>query len=145
VQARHLIDSFGTPVMAPARLAADPITDPADLAGLTLLHEESRDGWSRWLAAAGVPESEPRRGPIYQDAMLTTHAAALGHGVALGDVFLNAEDIAAGRLARPFALSIPFGSYFLVAPDFSRLAPPARIFVEWLTGEVSAALREVGP
>jgi LysR family glycine cleavage system transcriptional activator len=110
----------------------------ADLAGHTLLHEENRDGWSRWLHAAEAENVTPQRGPIFPDGTLTTRAAALGHGVALGDVFLNAAELKDGTLVRPFEVTIPFGSYWLVAPDFDALSLPAGAFADWLVAEVNA-------
>ena len=74
----------------------------------------------------------PERGPIFADGTLTTRAAALGHGVALGDVFMNAAELRDGTLVRPFAMTIPFGTYWLVAPDFDALSEPARAFADWL-------------
>jgi LysR family glycine cleavage system transcriptional activator len=61
----------------------------------------------------------------------------LGHGVTLGDVFLDSLELEAGRLVRPFELSIPFGAYWLVAPDFELLSEPARAFTDWLLTEAA--------
>jgi LysR family glycine cleavage system transcriptional activator len=138
-QSKYLFDSIATPMLSPDLLAkGPPLNTVADLAGHTLLHEENRDGWSRWLQTAEAAEVTPQRGPIFADGTLTTRAAILGHGVALGDVFINAGDLSAGTLVRPFSETIPFGSYWLVAPDFEALSPPARTFADWLTTEISA-------
>jgi len=138
-QSRHLFDSPATPVVSPDLLAkGPPLETVADLAGHTLLHEENRDGWARWLNAAGAESVTPGRGPIFADGTLTTRAAALGHGVALGDLFMNAAQLREGSLVQPYAVTLPFGSYWLVAPDFDALSPAARIFVEWLIAEIKA-------
>ena len=140
-QAKFLFDSPATPVISPELLAkGPPLATAADLAGFTLLHEENRDGWARWLEAAGAGKVTPERGPIFADGTLTTRAAALGHGVALGDVFMNAAELKDGSLVRPFAMTIPFGTYWLVAPDFDALSPPARAFADWLVAEIKAEL-----
>lgn len=138
-QSRHLFDSPATPVVSPDLLAkGPPLETVADLAGHTLLHEENRDGWARWLKVAGAESVTPGRGPIFADGTLTTRAAALGHGVALGDLFMNAAQLREGSLVQPYAVTLPFGSYWLVAPDFDALSPAARIFVEWLIAEIKA-------
>jgi LysR family glycine cleavage system transcriptional activator len=138
-QARLLAECTAMPVISPALLAAGPPLElPADLANYTLLHEENRDAWSRWLEAAGIPDAQPQRGPIYADGALAIKAALLGHGVALGDIFLDSLEIEAGRLARPFTITIPFGAFWLVARDFDRLSAPARAFAEWLLTETAA-------
>ena len=126
-------------MLSPGLLARSaPLVTAADLAGYTLLHEENRDGWSRWFEAAGVGSATAQRGPIFQDGALTTRAASLGHGVALGDLFLNDAELKSGELLQPFPISIPFGSYWLVAPDFDALSAPVRAFADWLLAEVTA-------
>ncbi len=140
-QSRHLFDSPATPVVSPDLLAkGPPLETVADLASHTLLHEENRDGWARWLKVAGAESVTPGRGPIFADGTLTTRAAALGHGVALGDLFMNAAQLREGSLVQPYPVTLPFGSYWMVAPDFDALSPSARIFAEWLIAEVRAEL-----
>jgi LysR family glycine cleavage system transcriptional activator len=140
-QSRHLFESPATPVVSPELLAkGPPLRTVADLAGHTLLHEENRDGWVRWLKVAGAENVMTGRGPIFADGTLTTRAAALGHGVALGDLFMNAAELRNGSLVQPFSVAMPFGSYWLVAPNFDALSPPAHIFAEWLIAEVTAEL-----
>jgi len=129
----HLIDVDLVPVIAPGLLASGPPLDtPADLLNHTLLHEENRSVWERWFSAAGLPDVPLGRAQIFAEGNLVLQAALRGHGVALADSFLAAEDIAAGRLVQPFDLSIGHGSYWLVARSFKRLSPEARAFREWL-------------
>ncbi len=137
-QSRFLFDSRATPLISAALLASGPpLQHPADIALYTLLHEENRDYWSQWLQAAGVIGIETKRGPLFPDGAMASRAAALGQGVTLGDPFLDSLELAAGRLVRPFELSIPFGTYWLVAPDFERLREPARVFTDWLLAEAA--------
>ena len=137
-QSRFFFDSRATPLVSPALLASGPpLKQPADLAHYTLLHEENRDYWSQWLQAAGVVGVETQRGPLYPDGAMAARAAVLGHGVTLGDILLESVEIEAGRLVRPFELSIPFGTYWLVAHDFDLLSEPARAFTDWLLAEAA--------
>jgi LysR family glycine cleavage system transcriptional activator len=137
-QSRFLFDSRATPLISPTLVASGPpLRQPADLAHYTLLHEENRDYWSQWLQAAGAVGVETQRGPLYPDGAMAARAASLGHGVTLGDVLLESLEIEAGRLVRPFELSIPFGTYWLVAPDFELLREPAQAFTDWLLQEAA--------
>lgn len=131
-QSHHLFDVTMSPVMIPALAASAPLHSPADLGRFTLLHETSRDAWARWFTAAGLPELAHQRGPLFPDGAVVMQAARLGHGVALGDMVLDAGDLRDGTLVRPFDLDVACGAYFLVAPDFERLSPAARWFAEWL-------------
>lgn len=142
VEARRLAGVVMAPVVSPERLAAGPpLAAPVDLARHVLLHEESRSGWARWFEAAGAAAAAPERGPLYADGGLTLQAAVRGHGVALADLRLAAEEIAAGRLVQPFPAAVECGAYWLVAPDLSALAEPAAAFAAWL----EASLAEDGP
>lgn len=135
----HLIDVDLVPVIAPGLLAnGPPVNAPADLLFHTLLHEENRSVWERWFAAAGLPDAPLGRAQIFAEGNLVLQAALRGHGVALVDSFLAAEDIAAGRLVQPFDLSIRHGAYWLVARSFKRLSPEARAFRDWLLRRIEA-------
>jgi LysR family transcriptional regulator, glycine cleavage system transcriptional activator len=133
-QARHLCDITMVPAVSP-EMARDgtAFKTPADLLSYPLLHEETRDVWARWFAAAGLaPGAEVMRGPIFADGSLTLQAALRGHGVALVDTALTRDDFDAGRFIQPFALSVPHGAYFLVARDFDQLSPQASAFAAWI-------------
>jgi LysR family glycine cleavage system transcriptional activator len=70
--------------------------------------------------------------------MLGIQAAILGHGVALGDRVINGEDLRTGRLVMPLEIEVPYGAYWLVAPDLDALSEPARAFADWLRKEIKA-------
>lgn len=131
-----------TPVCAPALIAGDPpLESPGDLAGHTLLHPtpDHRD-WRKWLAAAGVGEVDPEQGQTFSTEDMAVRAAAGGHGVAIGDLTLIAEELAAGQLVAPFdlVLSGDSGYYFLCSP--ARAAEPKiALFRDWLLAEAAKA------
>ncbi|MCB8873871.1 transcriptional regulator GcvA [Acidisoma silvae] len=140
VDAEPLMASRVTPVLAPSLLASGPpIRKPADLLRHTLLHDDERAGWTTWLEAAGVRGLPQTRGPVFNDHALVIQMAMRGQGVALGDMPLLAEDIAAGRLVAPFTLAIDTGGYWIVAPDLADLVPAARAFADWLKTEAATA------
>ncbi|MCD1265157.1 transcriptional regulator [Shinella sumterensis] len=128
------------PVIAPTLLASGPpLRTPADLLAHTLLHEENRSVWERWFSTAGVEGVPLGRAQIFAEGNLVLQAVLRGHGVALVDRFLAAEDIAAGRIVQPFDLSIRHGAYWLVARSFKRLSPEARAFRQWLLQRIAAS------
>ena len=125
------------PVCAPALAAG--LQQPADLAGATLLQvAHAADDWPRWLAAAGVtrPASSGPRFEFYGQAL---QAAADGLGVAMGIRPYIDDDIAAGRLVAPFALSVPKGeSWYLVYRQGRRDEPGFSAFRDWIMGAARA-------
>ncbi len=94
-----------------------PLRRPGDLRHHRLLHERSVDWWRVWLQEAGAPEVDWSAGPIFHDSNLPLDAAAAGEGVAVGDNLLAIDDLESGRLCKPFALTCPTGSYYLVSPQ----------------------------
>jgi LysR family transcriptional regulator, glycine cleavage system transcriptional activator len=137
VEARLLQPAAFTPILSHKLNQQRPLRTPADALHHTLLHEENRDMWSRWFERAGLPQTNPSRGPIFPDGAFAANAAKLGHGIALGDPSLLALEIQKGELLAPFSVTVPFGSYWLVAPNLRRLRKPVKAFADWLLAEVS--------
>ena len=55
----------------------------------------------------------------------------------LGRSALIADDLSAGRLVRPFELSVPAGfAYYLVYPPRALQRPAVKSFRDWLKAEV---------
>lgn len=117
-----------------------PLRKPADLKAHTLLHSEwttrAQPDWAMWLLAAGVRDIDPSRGPQFSLAGMAIQAAIEGHGVALAGSVLVADDLAAGRLIKPFDLSVPvsFG-YYMVCAKTAVNRPRIVAFREWLIAE----------
>lgn len=125
------------PVCSPA--LAMQLKQPADLARMTLLHDEMREDWGMWLRAAGVATVEATRGPGFDDSGLLIQAAIEGLGVALGRSVLVKGDLEAGRLVRPFAPALPAESAFYLAyPPETENAPKIKAFRDWLVATAEA-------
>ena len=61
-----------------------------------------------------------------------------GHGIALGDSNLVADDLAAGRLVKPFELSLKAPasfSYHVISRGESKDAPMVEAFRDWVLAE----------
>jgi LysR family transcriptional regulator, glycine cleavage system transcriptional activator len=138
---------FGTevfPVCSPRlRKGAQALRTPADLKLHTLLHTEwlARDeepDWRMWLLAADVPDVDWTRGPQFNDGALAIQAAIEGQGVALGRDALVAADLKAGRLVRPFRLSVAGRfHYYLVYLPTALKRPKVALFRDWLLSEAA--------
>jgi LysR family glycine cleavage system transcriptional activator len=130
------------PVCSP-RLLNDghPIREPDDLAHCLLLHDEPDKrypylDWPTWLRTAGASRVDPTRGPTFSDSSMLLQAAIDGQGVALGRSVLVSDDLAAGRLVKPFTLTFPANAaYWLVAPSEAWDRPKIKSFREWLLAE----------
>jgi LysR family transcriptional regulator, glycine cleavage system transcriptional activator len=125
-------------VVCSPRLAG--LTRPDDLRHHTLLHDQPREAWPLWLAAAGLHGLDPRRGPAFSNATLVIQAAIEGQGVAVVGETLAAPDLAAGRLIRPFDLALagPY-AYWLVRPGVGADRPAVAAFRDWLLAEARDA------
>jgi len=133
------------PVCSPAlaeRYGADPSRIPRHM----LLHDESAlvapglPTWSTWLAAAGAPALPEGAGPWFSNSHMALSAAIAGQGFALGLAPLVDDDIAAGRLLRPFELELEssFGFWLVCRPDRLGEAKIAA-FRAWILAQTGAA------
>lgn len=125
------------PVCSPALLSgSNALRRPADLQHHTLLHDDAHVDWAMWLLVAGVTDVNPRQGPYFTDSAMVIQAAVAGQGVALARGALAADDIAAGRLVRPFDIVIPTDyAYYVVCPKATAHHPKIAAFREWLLEE----------
>jgi LysR family glycine cleavage system transcriptional activator len=139
-----LMDVSALPLCSPRLLEGRrPLRRPDDLRHHTLLHDDTgyagRPEWRAWLAAAGVDGIDAARGPRFNQAALALDAAAEGQGVALTLEPLARADLAAGRLAAPFAVRLRLKpAYYLVCPEGAAEEPDVAAFREWLRSEAQA-------
>ena len=140
----HLFDTIMSPVCSPGLLERfGPFDHPNDLARVTLLHDvqmlADEPEWSDWLAAAGADEVDPRPGPRFSNTYLAVEAALADRGVALAHHAMVMDDVASGRLVRPFPLSVPspFSQRILSLPEKAD-QPNIRRFRAWLLEQAQA-------
>jgi len=142
----RLVSDTVYPVCSPALLKGpNALTAPDRLRQHVLLHDDSPDedetcpNWPMWLKAAGVAGIEAARGPRFNQSSLVLEAAILGRGVALAKSTLADADVAAGRLVRPFDVSVPVNfAYYVVYPETKAALPKVRLFHDWLRSEAEA-------
>lgn len=133
-----LMDEEIFPVCSPAVMhGQNALRTPGDLKHHVLIHDEGHSDWRKWLAAAGVHDVEPDKGPVYTDSAMAVQSAMEGDGIALGRSRLVRDDIARGRLVVPFGISQPSGfSYFIVYPQDRRPTDAMATFVAWVQQQV---------
>src|SRR4029077_14375573 len=128
------------PVCIP-RLAAS-LKKPSDLKGPALLRvAHSSEDWPLWLKAAGLSRLNARglEFGYYGQAL---QAALDGLGIAMGIRPYIDDDLAAGRLVTPFALTVPKGMrWYLVYRGFQREQRDFVAFRRWI---VRAATEPTG-
>jgi LysR family glycine cleavage system transcriptional activator len=119
---------------------------PDDLEHERLLHVMGyQEGWATWLAAAGVTKINPGSGAHFDSSLIAFEVAAHGGGVALGRSSMSATELRAGRLVRPFTLSVPIDeSFYILTPDEGLTHPDATPFRDWLLAEVAKSRPEAG-
>jgi LysR family glycine cleavage system transcriptional activator len=138
-----LLTNEVVPVCSPALLEGPrPLRAPEDIRHHTLLHDDTRtsDGaypnWAMWLRAAGLEGVDASRGPRFDYPGLVLDAAAAGRGIALALSTVAAADLAAGRLARPFAVTVPTPfAYYVVCPEPTAERPKVAALRRWLRAE----------
>ena len=149
VRVDWLFSQVNTPVCSPALLSGEhPLRRPDDLRHHSLLHVDWKDAeasWRMWLLAAGLQDIDPTRGPHFTQESMAVQAALDGQGVALVGDILVADELAAGRLLRPFdpSLSTPLSfSYYLLSAKDGAERPKVVAFRDWLLEEARASRPE---
>jgi LysR family glycine cleavage system transcriptional activator len=139
VKAELLMQEDVFPVCSPLLLKGTrSLKTAADLTHHTLIHDDFKIDWAMWLKSAGVEGIDPHRGPRFASSDHAVQAAIQGEGVVLGRSALVADDLQAGRLVKPFSVSLPADlAYYVVYPPQTYQRPKVRAFRDWLFEEVN--------
>jgi len=149
-----------TPVVSPwllerSRQSGPPLDKPADLAGHTLMEEDSASvtveflSWTRWLREQGLPTLQPARWLYFNYTHQQVQAALAGQGVTLARLPLTAESLARGELVEPFAhhpgsrISSPY-AYWLVTRRPSDVTDDVRRFCDWIIEQAALTRSAIG-
>lgn len=144
--AEEFLSEVRLPVCSPKILKGKTLKKPSDLANFTLLHAATYPSmWPDWLAKAGHADLTPRQSLTLEHFYLTLQGALDGLGVAMGPTALVEDDIAEGRLVRPFeGPALPPWRYVTYVAA-SRLEDRSiQAFRDWLrsTGSAAASVGE---
>lgn len=140
VTALRLFTPMEFPVCSPKLLeGAKPLRTPQDLAHVPLLHDTTHRHWQQWLELAGVKGVDAKSGLMVEDMNVLVQAAIEGQGVALASEPLVHEELAAGRLVKPFDLSLPVElAFYAVYPKNRAQDSAVQTVVAWLQEEARA-------
>jgi LysR family transcriptional regulator, glycine cleavage system transcriptional activator len=141
------------PICSPSLLARGPrLREPADLSQHILLHQRyvplnhERDArisdqfdWADWLTAIGITGISAQRDLYFSYSHLALQAAAAGQGVALASSAYIAEDLASGRLIRPFGNLCVTGTngFFIVSLEAAADCAKIVSFRNWALAEAT--------
>ena len=110
-----LFEEALTPVIGPG------LADRDVLSALTFLHPtRDKTDWSLWLSRHTETPPVMHKNQHFDTMDLAITAAIQGFGVAIADEALVAEDVRAGRLLRPYALSVKTGACYRLVVQESR-------------------------
>ena len=141
--AKKLMSLFMFPVCSPRLLEQTALNHPRDLAKVPLIGDvnflQTEPDWSEWLALAGAPEVDWRGGQLFSNTYLAIEAALAGRGVALGEAALVQDELASGRLVKPFELELQstHSQWILTLPEKAD-RPDIRRFRNWLLAQADA-------
>jgi DNA-binding transcriptional LysR family regulator len=122
------------PVCIPTLTSA--LTSPAPPRSLQELHARTRPhAWTLWRRQSNI-SLQLSDTQHFEHFYLSLQAAQAGLGVAMGSIYMVAEDIAAGRLHAPFGFVADQSEYVLLSPvPFSTDERRFR-FSEWVRYEM---------
>lgn len=133
------------PVCSPKIITKEkPLKTPRDLLRHTLIHLDWEaqgspwPNWKMWMKASGINDFDDRAGLHFGQTSYAVQAAIDGLGVALGDSNLVADDLAAGRLVKPFELSLRAPksfAYYVISRTDVQDAPLVDAFRDWCLTE----------
>ncbi|MGA8135822.1 MAG: transcriptional regulator GcvA [Pseudomonas gingeri] len=118
------------------------------LAEATLIHDLSMAGdpayptWRTWLDVSGYGDIQAEHGLRINNSAAVLQAAIDGQGLALGRSVMLREDLAAGRLIRPFGEAshpLVFAYYIVYRPEMEGLAK-IQAFRDWLLEQASPSV-----
>lgn len=111
---------------------------PHDIVRHTVLHTNDATEWGAWLERAGVDARTVGAGIVFNQASMAIDAAVDGHGIALARTALASWDLRAGRLVRPFTLTlaVPY-AFWIVCPLGTSELPKIAAFRAWALGEAA--------
>jgi LysR family glycine cleavage system transcriptional activator len=144
--AEKLFDMVFVPVCSPRlveRLGS--LQTPEAVAHAPLIHDDTLahlpdvPSWADWFKTAGIEGADVSHGLRFDSSDHALEAASEGAGVLLAHDLLSYDDLRAGRLVIPVALTLPAGrGWHLVYPKRRREHPPVQAFRDWIRQEFAA-------
>lgn len=148
MRTHKLVSNLLTPVCSPSLLPQQKsFATVAELTRHRLLQStwpERRGDWQAWLTAEGILQTDDLSYLYYESSALCYQAAVEGHGITIAQLALVEDDIANGRLIRPFkrVLDRENYTYHLIFPEKRKLTSQMESFKNWLLLQLDDNTRE---
>ncbi len=95
--------------------------------------------WGGWYAGLGLPQPEPQRWLRFNYTYQVIQAAVAGQGVAMGQIGLIRDLLAAGTLIAPVGRRVDAGyGYYLAVRPGALQRPEVRAMFDWLQHQFAA-------
>lgn len=131
-----------SPVISPALVHGHKLQKPSDLARYSFIHQRDRSEWGAWLTLAGSADLMSRGDTVVMDSNVAVQAAIDAQGVALGSFPFLDNDVASGRLLKPFAINLrPTRQYNLLVRHGARRTQEVNAVCSWIESEALMAER----
>lgn len=133
-RSRKLFDEVIDVVCSPEYAGRfDGFSDPRTVKDAQILHAKyRRNEWESWARAAKL-DLPNNAGNVFDSSLLAYSAAREGLGLAIGQVDILQNEIAAGKLIRPFNRPTTTGSsFYVVWPTNRSVSTRVKRFVDWL-------------
>lgn len=102
--------------------------------------------WSQFVRQTGLIGASIERGLVFDTAVLAAQYALSGQGIALVDPNLFAEEISAGRLVKPFEVTLDDGyGYYLTTHPEALGDTAIALFRSWLIERFGTRVASTGP
>jgi LysR family glycine cleavage system transcriptional activator len=141
---RELYADSWVVVCSPALRGLEQLRTAHDLARFVLLRDDTAGAWRAWFQARGVSSELGERGLLMDDSSMVVEAAVQSQGVGLSRLSLAADELARGRLVRPFprVRPLPTGKHYCIAAPRSPAPRPEVVaFRDWLIAEAATLPR----
>ncbi|MBN8776268.1 LysR substrate-binding domain-containing protein [Thiomonas arsenitoxydans] len=95
--------------------------------------------WGGWYAGLGLPQPEPQRWLRFNYTYQVIQAAVAGQGVAMGQIGLIRDLLAAGTLIAPVGRRVDAGyGYYLAVRSGAQQRPEVAAMLDWLQQQFEA-------
>jgi LysR family glycine cleavage system transcriptional activator len=126
-------------VAAPELLARHPVSTPADILNMPLLHLSARPHQWGEFSRNHTDQVIPRSGSHFDQFSLVIGAAVAGMGAAILPTYLIENELSDGRLCRLTDITTQTSKSYFVATPMGQNTPLAAAFTAWLRKQVVRA------
>lgn len=141
VQSIRLAESPLVILASPKFLEKQPLVEPKDLIGKTLLHVFSRNKWKRTIEHFGLSEQldVEQNGSMFSHTFMAIQAAMHQQGVAIANKILAQHELEQGNLIEPFPTGlVDEKSFYVVYPPQMADIAKVQSFVSWIVSEMAS-------